>query len=47
MKINALPAGFVVPDQPVKAPRPQVGTDWVHESKHSQTHPRAAPGYQA
>jgi bifunctional non-homologous end joining protein LigD len=34
MKINLLPAGFVVPAQPVKAPTPPVGTDWVHEIKH-------------
>jgi autotransporter passenger strand-loop-strand repeat protein len=32
---------------PVKASKPLVGTGWVHEIKHSQTHPRAAPGYQA
>jgi ATP-dependent DNA ligase len=34
MKINPLPAGFVVPAQPVKAPKPPVGADWVHEIKH-------------
>jgi bifunctional non-homologous end joining protein LigD len=34
MKINPLPAGFVVPAQPVKASKPPVGTDWVHEIKH-------------
>jgi bifunctional non-homologous end joining protein LigD len=34
MKINPLPAGFVVPAQPVEAPRPPVGTDWVHEIEH-------------
>jgi bifunctional non-homologous end joining protein LigD len=34
MKINPLPPGFVVPAQPVKAPTPPVGTDWVHEIKH-------------
>jgi bifunctional non-homologous end joining protein LigD len=34
MKINPLPAGFVVPAQPVKARKPPVGTDWVHEIKH-------------
>jgi ATP-dependent DNA ligase len=34
MKINPLLAGFVVPAQPVKAPKPPVGTDWVHEIKH-------------
>jgi hypothetical protein len=30
MKINPLPAGFVVPAQPAKAPKPPVGTDWVN-----------------
>jgi bifunctional non-homologous end joining protein LigD len=34
MKFNPLPAGFIVPAQPVKAPKPPVGTDWVHEIKH-------------
>jgi ATP-dependent DNA ligase len=34
MKINPLPAGFVIPAQRVKAPKPPVGTDWVHEIKH-------------
>jgi hypothetical protein len=34
MKINPLPAGFVIPAQPVKASKPPVGTDWVHEIKH-------------
>jgi bifunctional non-homologous end joining protein LigD len=34
MKINPPPAGFVVPAQPVKAPKPPVGADWVHEIKH-------------
>jgi hypothetical protein len=34
MKINPLPAGFVVPAQPVKALKPPVGKDWVHEIKH-------------
>jgi ATP-dependent DNA ligase len=34
MKINPLPAGFVVPAQRVKASKPPVGTDWVHEIKH-------------
>jgi bifunctional non-homologous end joining protein LigD len=32
--IKPLPAGFVVPARPVKAPKPPVGTDWVHEIKH-------------
>jgi ATP dependent DNA ligase domain len=30
MKIDPLPAGFVVPAH-VKAPKPPVGSDWVHE----------------
>jgi ATP-dependent DNA ligase len=34
MRINRLPAGFVIPAQPVKASKPPVGTDWVHEIKH-------------
>jgi bifunctional non-homologous end joining protein LigD len=34
MKINHLPAGFVVPAQPVKALKPPSGHDWVHEIKH-------------
>jgi bifunctional non-homologous end joining protein LigD len=34
MKINPLPAGFVVPAQPVKASNPPSGPDWVHEIKH-------------
>jgi bifunctional non-homologous end joining protein LigD len=29
-----LPAGFVIPAQPVKASRPPSGPDWVHEIKH-------------
>jgi hypothetical protein len=32
--IKPLPAGFVVPAQPAKTPKPPVGTDWVHEIKH-------------
>ncbi len=35
MKINPLPAGFVVPAQPVRASKPPVGADWVHEIKHN------------
>jgi hypothetical protein len=27
-------AGFVIPAQLVKAPKPPVGADWVHEIKH-------------
>jgi ATP-dependent DNA ligase len=29
-----LPAGFVVPAQPVEANQPPAGPDWVHEIKH-------------
>ena len=29
-----LPAGFVVPAQPIKASKPPSGADWVHEIKH-------------
>jgi len=34
MKIKRLPAGFVVPAQPIKASKPPSGPDWVHEIKH-------------
>jgi ATP-dependent DNA ligase len=34
MKTNPLPTGLVVPAQPVKAPKPPVGTGWVHEIKY-------------
>jgi bifunctional non-homologous end joining protein LigD len=34
MKIKRLPAGFVVPAQPVKASKPPSGADWVHEIKY-------------
>jgi ATP-dependent DNA ligase len=34
MKIIPLPAGFVIPVQPIKASNPPVGTDGVHEVKH-------------
>jgi bifunctional non-homologous end joining protein LigD len=34
MKIKRLPAGFVIPAQPVKASRPPSGPDWVDEIKH-------------
>jgi ATP-dependent DNA ligase len=34
MKVKPLPTGFIVPAQPVKASKPPVGTDWVHEIKH-------------
>jgi ATP dependent DNA ligase domain len=32
MKIKPLPAGFVIPAQPVKASKPPVGTDWFTKS---------------
>jgi hypothetical protein len=32
-----LPAGFVIPAQPVLALKPPSGTDWVHEIKHDGT----------
>ena len=34
IRINRLPAGFVIPTQPVLASRPPSGPDWVHEIKH-------------
>src|SRR5262249_13026449 len=34
MKIKRLPAGFVIPAQPIKASKPPSGSDWVHEIKH-------------
>jgi bifunctional non-homologous end joining protein LigD len=34
MKFKRLPAGFIVPAQPVVALRPPSGADWVHEIKH-------------
>jgi bifunctional non-homologous end joining protein LigD len=34
MKIKCLPAGFVIPAQPVVASKPPSGADWVHEIKH-------------
>jgi hypothetical protein len=34
MKIKCLPAGFVIPAQPVMASKPPSGADWVHEIKH-------------
>ena len=34
MKIRPLPAGFAVPAQPIKASKPPLGADWVHEIKH-------------
>jgi ATP-dependent DNA ligase len=34
MRLRRVPAGFVVPAQPIKAPKPPSGPDWVHEIKH-------------
>jgi bifunctional non-homologous end joining protein LigD len=34
MRIKRLPAGFVIPAQPVMASRPPSGANWVHEIKH-------------
>jgi ATP-dependent DNA ligase len=34
MKIKRLPAGFVIPAQPVMDSKPPSGADWVHEIKH-------------
>jgi bifunctional non-homologous end joining protein LigD len=34
MRIKRLPAGFIIPAQPVAASRPPTGVDWVHEIKH-------------
>jgi hypothetical protein len=32
--IKHLPAGFVIPAQPILASKPASGADWVHEIKH-------------
>jgi bifunctional non-homologous end joining protein LigD len=37
MRIKRLPAGFVIPAQPVLASKPPTGADWVHEIKHDGT----------
>jgi bifunctional non-homologous end joining protein LigD len=34
MRSKRLPAGFIIPAQPVKASKPPSGADWVHEIKH-------------
>jgi len=34
IRINRLPAGFVIPSQPVLASKPPSGPAWVHEIKH-------------
>jgi bifunctional non-homologous end joining protein LigD len=34
MKFNSLPAGFIIPAQPVLASKPPSDADWVHEIKH-------------
>ena len=34
MRIMRLPAGFIIPAQPVMASKPPSGANWVHEIKH-------------
>ncbi len=34
MRLKHLPAGFIIPAQPVTALKPPSGVDWVHEIKH-------------
>jgi bifunctional non-homologous end joining protein LigD len=34
MKNKPLPAGFIIPAQPVTASTPPAGADWIHEIKH-------------
>jgi bifunctional non-homologous end joining protein LigD len=34
MRIKRLPAGSIIPAQPVVASRPPSGANWVHEIKH-------------
>jgi ATP-dependent DNA ligase len=34
MKLKCLPAGFVIPAQPMLTSKPPCGADWVHEVKH-------------
>src|ERR1700751_4955995 len=34
IRIRLLPAGFVIPAQPILASKPPSGADWVHEIKH-------------
>src|SRR2546429_6266662 len=34
MKFKHLPAGFIIPAQPVLASKPPSGPNWVHEIKH-------------
>jgi ATP-dependent DNA ligase len=34
ISVKHLPSGFVIPAQPVLAPKPPSGADWVHEIKH-------------
>jgi bifunctional non-homologous end joining protein LigD len=31
---RTLPAGFIVPAQPVEREKPPAGPDWIHEIKH-------------
>jgi bifunctional non-homologous end joining protein LigD len=34
MNFKRLPAGFIIPAQPILASKPPSGADWVHEIKH-------------
>jgi hypothetical protein len=34
MRIKRIPAGFIVPAQPILMSKPPSGPDWVHEIKH-------------
>ena len=34
MYLRKLPAGFIVPAQPIERDKPPAGPDWVHEIKH-------------
>jgi bifunctional non-homologous end joining protein LigD len=36
IRINRLPAGFIIPAQPVLASKPPSGADWVHEIKYDR-----------
>jgi ATP-dependent DNA ligase len=39
MRFKRLPAGFVIPAQPIKASRPPSDAAWVHEIKHDGYRP--------
>jgi ATP-dependent DNA ligase len=47
MKIKRLPAGFIIPAQPVLASRPPSGSKWVHEIKHDGEDMRNRPFHKA